>query len=240
MTATELRSAAGTRLHVETFGPQDAPTVVLVHGWACSIEFWAPVVERLARDHRVVAYDQRGHGRSEAAPNAAGCSTGALADDLVTVLGATVPAGQRAVIAGHSMGGMTLMAAAGRPELREKAAALLLASTGSGNLAAEARVLPVPGRAARRAAHRALLTGRCSRPRCRSARSTPPARPWSSTRSWGRAPHRPRSRVARGSCTAPPGCPARTGAGSWPASNSTGTCRSWTSPPACSTAPGTG
>lgn len=135
-------SADGARLHVEVHGDEGAPAVVLAHGWTCSTAFWAAQIRALAATHRVVAYDQRGHGRSPAA-GAAGHSTTALADDLVAVLEATLAPGERAVVAGHSMGGMTIMAAAGRPEFTERAAAVLLCSTGSSRLVSEALVLPV-------------------------------------------------------------------------------------------------
>ncbi|KAF4405380.1 MULTISPECIES: alpha/beta fold hydrolase [Streptomyces] len=139
-------SADGSRLHVELHGPEGAPAVVLVHGWTCSTLFWAPVIRELLPDHRVVVYDQRGHGRSPA-PGPSGYSTTALADDLEAVLAATLSPGERAVVAGHSMGGMTLMAAAGRPFLAERAAAVLLANTGSARLVPEAAVVPLrPGR----------------------------------------------------------------------------------------------
>ncbi|CAM3960351.1 alpha/beta hydrolase [Nocardiopsis rhodophaea] len=136
-----VRSADGTRLHVEVHGPHDAPSIVLSHGWTCSIPFWAPVVTRLGAAYRVVLYDQRGHGRS-ARPARHGYGVSALADDLCAVLRATVPQGTRAVLGGHSMGGMTLMAAAQRPEVRERAAAVALISTGCADLLASARVVP--------------------------------------------------------------------------------------------------
>ncbi|UQX01523.1 alpha/beta hydrolase [Streptomyces sp. RerS4] len=138
-------SADGARLHVEVHGREGAPAVVLSHGWTCSTAFWAAQIRELAADHRVIAYDQRGHGRSPAAPagGSAGYSTTALADDLVAVLKATLAPGERAVVAGHSMGGMTVMAAAGRPEFTEHAAAALLCSTGSSRLVAESTVLPL-------------------------------------------------------------------------------------------------
>lgn len=60
-----VRSADGTRINVEEYGPQDAPTVVLIHGWTCKTLFWAPLIHELGGEFRVVAYDQRGHGRSE-------------------------------------------------------------------------------------------------------------------------------------------------------------------------------
>jgi len=133
-------SADGARLHVEVHGLEGAPTVVLAHGWTCSTAFWAAQLRDLAADHRVIAYDQRGHGRS---PASGGCGTEALADDLEAVLAATLAPGEKALLVGHSMGGMTLMAASTRPGFREHAAAALLCSTGSSNLVAEARVVPL-------------------------------------------------------------------------------------------------
>ncbi|MHB6907822.1 alpha/beta fold hydrolase [Streptomyces sp. DB-54] len=157
--ALDVTSADGSRLYAELHGPEGAPTVVLAHGWTCSTAFWAPVVRELADTHQVVVYDQRGHGRSPAVPPA-GHSTRALADDLVAVLEQTLAPGERAVIGGHSMGGMTIMAAAERPELRARAAAALLCSTGSADLAAESRVFPLPTPGGRRLAHRLLLGSR--------------------------------------------------------------------------------
>ncbi|MFJ9573492.1 alpha/beta fold hydrolase [Streptomyces bacillaris] len=142
--ASELfvRSADGSRIHVELYGPEDAPAVVLAHGWTCNTHFWAAQIRDLAADHRVIAYDQRGHGLTPE-PGPGGYSVDALADDLEAVLAATLARGQKAVLAGHSMGGMTLMAAARRLGLREHAAAVLLCSTGSGRLTAEATVVPL-------------------------------------------------------------------------------------------------
>ncbi|MEO3750430.1 alpha/beta hydrolase [Streptomyces sp. B6B3] len=146
---TEVReltvvSTGGARLHTRIHGPDGAPTVVLVHGWTCQARFWNPVLRLLLPDHRVVVYDQRGHGRSPATPGS--CCADALADDLCAVLAASVPAGERAVVGGHSMGAMSVVAAAGRPELAERAAAGLLCSTGVDRLDGESVVLPLrPG-----------------------------------------------------------------------------------------------
>ena len=133
-------SADGSRLYVEIHGPEGAPAVVLAHGWSCSTAFWAAQIRDLAADHRVIAYDQRGHGRSPASP---ACSTDALADDLEAVLKSALAPGEQAVIAGHSMGGMTVMAAATRAAFREHAVAVLLCSTGSSRLVAESTVVPI-------------------------------------------------------------------------------------------------
>ncbi|MFD4258833.1 alpha/beta fold hydrolase [Streptomyces sp. NPDC058534] len=135
-----VTAADGARIHVEVHGPEGAPAVVLAHGWCCSTAFWAAQIRELAADHRVVAYDQRGHGRS---PENPAYGTEPLADDLEAVLEATLAPGERVVLAGHSMGGMTVMAAATRSAVREHVAAVLLCSTGSSRLVASATVVPL-------------------------------------------------------------------------------------------------
>ncbi|HEY3562462.1 MAG TPA: alpha/beta hydrolase [Kribbella sp.] len=143
-----LTTSDGVRLNVEVSGSADAPvTVLLVHGWTCSTRSWHNQVEGLPQilgpdAVRVVTYDHRGHGRSDAAP-AGSTRLEQLADDLLTVLDEVVGDGP-VVYAGHSMGGMTLMAVADRhPELfgsRIRAAALV--STTSGHLTEGALGLP--------------------------------------------------------------------------------------------------
>ncbi len=143
---TQVTTSDGIRLNVETHGPPDParPAVVLVHGWTCSVPFWAPVIRELDGEFRVVAYDLRGHGASEHPP-AGGCSVEALAGDLEAVLEHAVPPGQSAVLAGHSMGGMAIMAAARREPVRSRVSGVLLASTGAADLVAEALAIPFSG-----------------------------------------------------------------------------------------------
>jgi pimeloyl-ACP methyl ester carboxylesterase len=140
-----VRSADGTRLHVEVRGPADGPTVVFSHCWSTSLASWGPVVRRLGPNLRVVLYDQRGHGRTQTPITRAGYSTDKLADDLCAVLEATVPAGRRALVAGHSMGGMTIMAAGPRETFKEKVGAVLLTNTGSTDLPKRSTAIPLPG-----------------------------------------------------------------------------------------------
>lgn len=141
----DVRSADGTRLHVEVRGPDDAPTVVFSHCWATSLSSWGPVVRLLDPDLRVVLYDQRGHGRSQTPLTRAGYGTEKLADDLCAVLEATVPEGEKAVVAGHSMGGMTIMASAPRETFQDRVGAVLLTNTGSTDLPARSTAVPLPG-----------------------------------------------------------------------------------------------
>ena len=143
--ASRLRAVSrdGTGLNVEVHDPDraGAPTVVLIHGWPCAAAYWAPVIRQLRGELRVITYDQRGHGASDA-PGPAGCSTAVRADDLTAVLDVAVPGGS-AVLAGHSMGGMAILAAAGRPEVRTRTSGVLLASTGFARLIAGSLVFPV-------------------------------------------------------------------------------------------------
>lgn len=159
VTPDEVRTvttADGTRLHVELSGPAGAPVVVLVHGWTGATPFWSSQVRRLRADHRVVAYDQRGHGRSTG-EHTAFC-TDVLGDDLQAVLQAVLADGERAVVVGHSMGAMAVAAWAGRhpDEVGRRASAAVLLNTGLDGLSWESTFLPGRGRLSGRA-QRALL-----------------------------------------------------------------------------------
>ncbi len=129
-----IRTPDGARLAVwdiEGDGP-DAPTVVLPHCWGCSHEIWVPVARRLREQgHRVVLYDQRGHG--ESTRGTAPLAIDTLAHDLEAVLEATDA--RDVVLAGHSMGGMTIMSlATHRPRVfRERAKATVLVATAATN-----------------------------------------------------------------------------------------------------------
>lgn len=92
------------RLHYTITG-HGPLTVVLTHGLAASEATWAGQVPALAQHHRVLTWDLRGHGRSDAAP--APCTVGDLATDLRHVL--EVAGVERAVVLGHSAGGVVAM-----------------------------------------------------------------------------------------------------------------------------------
>ena len=127
-TASTVPTDDGAELDVLVAGPADGPTVVLPHCWTGTKEIWAPVARRLVADgHRVVLYDQRGHGRSTLGTGP--MSTDRLGDDLLAVLDAV--GGTDLVLAGHSMGGMTIQAlAANHPEvIRERVRGIVLVAT---------------------------------------------------------------------------------------------------------------
>ncbi|MEV0341921.1 alpha/beta hydrolase [Nocardia sp. NPDC050713] len=132
----------GTKLRVHAYGPADAPAMVLVHGWTCAIEYWNAQINAFAGEYRVIAYDVRGHGESERGSSK--LTMELLADDLAAVLKAALPAGRKAVLVGHSLGGMTLQAWAGRypEEVTRRAEAVLLTNTAPHGLVATTTVVP--------------------------------------------------------------------------------------------------
>lgn len=140
-----VRATDGTRLHAEVFGPSDGYPIVLTHGITCAIRAWAYQIADLSTDYRVIAYDHRGHGRS-GIPRRGGYSLKSLASDLDSVLDATLAPHERAVLAGHSMGGMTIAAwsARYRHKVRRRADAVALINTTTGDLLRKIKLLPVP------------------------------------------------------------------------------------------------
>jgi pimeloyl-ACP methyl ester carboxylesterase len=125
----------GARLHAEVAGdPVAALTVVFVHGWTLSRAIWEQQARDLGALARVVSYDQRGHGRSTWGTEVA--SIDRAGEDLRTVLDELVPSGP-VVLAGHSMGGMCIMAlAAAHPDLvARRVAGVAFVNTSAGRLA---------------------------------------------------------------------------------------------------------
>lgn len=57
----------GTSVAVEQAGTGDKQ-VLLLHGWGCTMEHFAPITRELAGDYRVTALDFPGHGRSGRPP----------------------------------------------------------------------------------------------------------------------------------------------------------------------------
>jgi predicted alpha/beta-fold hydrolase len=104
-------SADGTRLHAEVFGPAGGHTVVLAHGWTEQMGFWGPVIDVLVqRGERVVAYDLRGHGRSEAAADA-DYALERFGEDIAAVLAAcAIDDDPAPTVVGHSLGAMSIVA----------------------------------------------------------------------------------------------------------------------------------
>lgn len=143
----DVRGPDGNRLHTRLHGPDDAPTLVLVHCWTGTQELWHKQIAELAGELRIVAYDHRGHGLSDPGPGG-DYSLEALAGDLDAVIDAALPGDGRPLLAGHSLGAMTIAAwadlSAGHVAKRARGAALI--STGLDELLGDHKVAPaLPG-----------------------------------------------------------------------------------------------
>jgi pimeloyl-ACP methyl ester carboxylesterase len=78
----------------------DGPPIVLVHGITESRRSWDPLVAPLAREHRVVAVDLRGHGESDRRPPYDALTMAADVHAVVEASSTTEP-----LVVGHSLGG---------------------------------------------------------------------------------------------------------------------------------------
>jgi 3-oxoadipate enol-lactonase len=76
--------ANGIEINYELHGKEGAPWLVLSHSLACSVRMWDPQIAALKAQFRVLAYDTRGHGASEATKGA--YTLELLADDLFFLL----------------------------------------------------------------------------------------------------------------------------------------------------------
>lgn len=96
------------RTYYETIGSGDP--LVLLHNDALSLDVWHRLIPHLAVRHRVIAYDRRGHGRSEIPPRESRFTVEVLAEDLRGLLdGLEIP---EADCFGYSGGAITALALA--------------------------------------------------------------------------------------------------------------------------------
>ena len=89
-------------VQVREDGDRRDPPLVLIHGFVSSIRWWDRVTPALARDHRVIRLDLRGHGGSEKPRD--GYSMEEQADLVAAVMRRLRI--RRAAVVGHSMGGI--------------------------------------------------------------------------------------------------------------------------------------
>lgn len=119
----------GVVIHFEISGlDQSTIPLLLTHGFGSSAAMWAANREALSEERRVVTWDVRGHGRTDAGRDPASYSHDACVDDMVAILDACNI--ERAVIGGLSLGGyLSLSLHLARPE---RVAALVLCDCGPG------------------------------------------------------------------------------------------------------------
>lgn len=117
--------ANGIEINYQIDGPEGAPWVTMSNSLSTTHRMWEPQVAAFADRHRVLRYDQRGHGKTGVTPGP--YSFDLLADDVLALLEALSIT--RTHFVGLSMGGMTGMTIAVRkaPVLRS----LVLCDTAS-------------------------------------------------------------------------------------------------------------
>jgi 3-oxoadipate enol-lactonase len=97
---TELVDSNGVKIAWEQGGSGDPLLLVMGHRW--SRRMWHPVLDRLQQEFRVITFDNRGAGESEAPPP--GYALSEMTADAVKVLDAAGV--ERAHVLGVSMGGV--------------------------------------------------------------------------------------------------------------------------------------
>ena len=117
----------GIRLHYRVYG--EGTPLVLAHGFGATLDMWAEQIEPFSQRYRVVVYDSRGHGRTEAPRDWASYRLEDYVEDqrqLMDHLGL-----ETAYVGGLSMGGMIALQFALTHPQRVKA--LLLCDTAASN-----------------------------------------------------------------------------------------------------------
>jgi pimeloyl-ACP methyl ester carboxylesterase len=116
----------GVNIYYEECGR--GPAVLLSHGYSASARMWKGQMEALSDRYHLIAWDMRGHDRSDSPDDPALYSHEATVTDMAAILEAC--GAQRAVIGGLSLGGF--MSLAFNRVHPERVAALMLFDTGPG------------------------------------------------------------------------------------------------------------
>jgi 3-oxoadipate enol-lactonase len=116
-------------VHYDFSGPRDAPVVLLSNSLGANVHMWDEQLNALARKHRVLRYDMRGHGLTDTTPgdDPSAASIERLADDAITLLDALGL--HRVAVVGLSIGGMIAQRVASR--YSDRVDALVLCATSS-------------------------------------------------------------------------------------------------------------
>ena len=107
----------GVRIHYAQLG--QGPLVVMIHGFPDCWLTWRAQMVALAKDHEVVALDQRGYNLSDRPKGVQNYDMKLLVADVAAVIRAR--GRERAIVVGHDWGGIVAWTfAMTRPEMTEK------------------------------------------------------------------------------------------------------------------------
>jgi pimeloyl-ACP methyl ester carboxylesterase len=103
-----VRGGGGLQLHVREWGKADGPPIVFIHGWSQNHLCWVKQYESaLADEFRLVAYDLRGHGMTEAPLEPEHYTDGKLwGDDVAAIIDELGL--ERSVLVGWSYGAFVI------------------------------------------------------------------------------------------------------------------------------------
>ena len=118
-----VRLSTGVTLNVAIAGADEAPPVILLHGFPESHRTWRGVAERLADRFRLIMPDLRGFGASDQPQDVAAYATDALVADLFALADALGI--DRFALVGHDWGGAIAWAAAVRGDARIERLAII-------------------------------------------------------------------------------------------------------------------
>jgi pimeloyl-ACP methyl ester carboxylesterase len=116
----------GVKIYYEVHG--EGPPLILTHGYSSTSAMWQAQVGALSKNHKLVLWDMRGHGRSDYPEDPAAYSEALTVGDIAALLDEI--GARTAIIGGLSLGGyMSLAFYRAHPE---RVAALLIIDTGPG------------------------------------------------------------------------------------------------------------
>jgi non-heme chloroperoxidase len=122
---SNFTTSDGTKIYFKDWGSKDAQPIVFHHGWPLSADDWDnQMLFFLSKGYRVIAFDRRGHGRSDQTDTGNDMDTYAAdANELAALLDL-----QNGIHIGHSTGGGEVARYVARAQSGRVAKAVLLAA----------------------------------------------------------------------------------------------------------------
>ena len=105
------------RLYVKTWGSDDKPALVLVHGYPDNQEVWEPIIQQLIQDFYIITYDVRGAGQSSIPTRIRDYRLEQLSLDLESVVNAVLK-DRPFHLAAHDWGSLQSWESATEPKLK--------------------------------------------------------------------------------------------------------------------------